>query len=297
MYDKKYIQQSNRTHSADTGFKFTESIFYGTVESVEDPTDGGRIKVRINRLDNGITGTTELAWAYPLLPKFFHVMPQRNEVVRVFIQDIQYPQRGRFWLGSIISQPQKIEYDKRETALSTVDDMRLLQPLKAPSQYPDADGVFPAINDVAVIGKVNTDVILRLNQVGIRAGKHEPGNPLKLNTKNPAEIRLTYEQPTDEEGYQSNTTIMSDKIALISHSGNPKFKAARLETSDRTKIFEEGHPLVRGDVLVKALNIMRQAIINHVHGYSAKPADRNAIIKDLQAINFDGLIQENIVIN
>ena len=42
---------------------------------------------------------------------------------------------------------------------------------------------------------------------------------------------------------------------------------------------------------------MRRAIIAHIHGYSGQPADKNSIINDLEAINFEGMIQENIVIN
>ncbi len=90
---------------------------------------------------------------------------------------------------------------------------------------------------------------------------------------------------------------MSDKIAILSHSGNPKFKAAKLTVEDRNKIFEESHPLTRGDVLLKVLDIMRKAIIQHIHGYSAIPADKNTIIKDLENINLEGILQKNIVIN
>ena len=84
--------------------------------------------------------------------------------------------------------------------------------------------------DVAIIGKVNTDVILRINEVHIRAGKNEDGNILKLNTTNPAEISLIFEQQTNNNGvFYSNTIIQSDKIAIISHAGDPQFKAARLD--------------------------------------------------------------------
>lgn len=90
---------------------------------------------------------------------------------------------------------------------------------------------------------------------------------------------------------------MSDKIALISHSGDPKIKAARLTPNDRARIFENGHPIARADVLVEALNIIRNAIIAHIHGYSNLPADKNAIINDLEKIDFNAILQENIVTN
>lgn len=294
-YDKPTLQTSDPNKKSH-GFEFkTRNIYYAEVISVDDPADGGRIKARIDRLDNGIDNDN-LNWSYPMLPKFFHVIPQVGELVRIFIEDSHYPQRGRFWLGSVISQPQKIGLDTVYWAQSTTN-MAMTPPQPAPSTYPDADGVYPTTDDVAIVGKVNTDVILRLNEVHIRAGKHENENVLKLNTKNPAEIGLVFEQKTDSDEYRSSSIIQADKIALISHTGNPQFKAARLTTTDRDRIFDEGHPLGRGDVIVEAFNVIRKAIINHIHGYSNLPADKNAIIKDLESLNFESILQENIVIN
>ena len=294
-FDKPYIQASNDPYKKPTGFEFSRTIYYGEVVSVEDPTDGGRIKVKIDRLDEGVP-VDDISWCYPLLPKFFYILPQLGEVVRIFLEDIRYNQRGRFWMGSIISQPQKIGYDNIYTALSTTN-MKRTNPEAAPSTYPDAEGIYPLRSDVAIVGRVNTDVILRINEVHIRAGKHEDGNVLKLNTKNPATISMVFEENQETGTYYSSSIMSSDKLALISHTGNPQFKAARLETKDRTRIFEEGHPIARGDVLVEALNIIRNAIVNHIHGYNKMPADKNSIISDLESINFEGMLQENIVIN
>jgi hypothetical protein len=117
------------------------TIYYGDVVSIEDETDGGRIKVRIPDLDNK-TSDANLPWSYPLLPKYFHVYPQVGEKVRVFLEDINFPERSRYWLGSVISQPQKIGYDGKLTALSTTN-LAITNPETAPSKLPDADGVYP----------------------------------------------------------------------------------------------------------------------------------------------------------
>ncbi len=293
-FDKPIIQTSNPFKKVGT-YQVTRTIYYGEVISITDNTDGGRIQVKIPDLDNK-TANTDLPYCYPMLPKFFHLLPQVGEMVRVFIEDIKYPERSRYWMGSIISQPQKIGFDTIYTALSTTN-MGLTIPEPAPSTLPDAKGVFPLPTDVAIIGKINTDVILRTNEVHIRAGKHENGNVLKLNTKNPASVNLVFEQQKGNANFYSNTVVFSDKIALISHTGKPQFKAAELTADDRTRIFTEGHPIARGDVLIEALNILRNAIINHIHGYSNLPADKNALIKDLENINFDNILQKNIVIN
>lgn len=294
-FDKREIHTSNPFKKEGSTLEITRTIYYGEVISIDDPTEGGRIKVRILQFDNK-TANADLPWCYPMLPKFFHVYPQVGEVVRIFIENIKYPERSRFWQGSIISQPQKIGFDSVYTALSTTN-LGLTTPESAPSTYPDADGVFPTKDDVAIVGKVNTDVILRTNEVHLRAGKHENDNILKLNTKNPAQISMVFENKKDSKDFQSSTIVSSDKIALISHTGNPEFKAARLNYNDRERIFTEGHPIARGDVLVQALEIIRSAIINHIHGYSGVPADKNAIINDLEKINLEAILQKNIVTN
>ena len=296
-FDKPIIQTSDPFRKVG-GYQHTRTIYYGEVISIDDPTDGGRIKVKIPDLDNQ-TGNANLPDCYPMLPKFFFILPQVGEIVRIFIEDIRYPERGRFWMGSVISQPHKIGFDTIYTALSTTN-MGLTLPETAPSTLPDATGVYPLLSDVALVGKVNTDVILRTNEVHIRAGKHENGNVLKLNTTNPASINLVFEPQNlvaTSPAYQSSTVILSDKIALISHTGKPQFKAAELTATDRVRIFSEGHPVARGDVLVVALKIIINALINHIHGYSGLPADKDKLIKDLEKINLDNILQKNIVVN
>lgn len=296
MGNPEYLLQTSKPFKSvgDNQTQF-RTIYYGEVISIKDDTEGGRIKVRIRGLDNKI-GDNELPWCYPIRPKFFHAYPMVGEIVRVFLENIRYPYKTRFWEGSVISQPHKIGYDHKTTALSTTNLGHFI-PEPAPTTYPDARGVYPDINDIAIIGRVNTDIILKINEVHLRAGKHENDNVLKLNVKNPAQISLVYEPISNTDEYYSNTLIMSDKIALISHTGDPKFKSARLKNEDREKIFKEGHPIARGDVLVEALKLLRKALISHMHGYSGLPAVKDSLILELEKIDFTNILQENIVIN
>jgi hypothetical protein len=282
--------------SKESSLNNTRNIFYGEVVSIDDPTDGGIIKVKIPSLDNGINDINNLPDSYPLLPKYLHIYPKVGEYVRIFIEDIQYVNRGRYWIGSIISQLPQIYKEYKITSLSTTK-YGYFKPDIAPSSNINSKGVFPEKDEIGIIGRLNTDIILRDNQVEFRAGKHENGDPYILNKKNPASISLNFDQINDTKDYYSNNIIMADKIALISHDGIPKLKSVRIDNKYRTKIFEESHPIARGDVLVEALNILRNAIINHIHGYSKLPADKNSIIKDLEKINFSSILQKNIVIN
>jgi hypothetical protein len=231
-----------------------------------------------------------------MLPRFFHLYPKVGELVRILIEDPKYTDKNRFWIGSIISQPQKIAYDSYFSSFSTTSSA-FVAPEAAPSTFPASEGVFPTKEDIAIVGRVNTDVILKTNELQFRAGKHEDGEILKLNTKNPASINLMYEKSKDDEAFKSNTIVMSDKIALISHSGIPSYKSLNLTKEDREKLFETAHPIARGDTLVEVLTVMRDAMISHIHGYSGLPADKTAIINDLEKINLENILQKNIVIN
>jgi hypothetical protein len=265
-FDKPILQTSDPYKGVGKQISVTRTIYYGEVVSIIDATDGGQIKVKIPDLDNK-TGNADLPPCYPMMPKFFHSYPKVGEMVRVFIEDVKYPQRSRYYEGPVISQPQKIGFDSIYTALSTTN-MALVAPDPAPSTFPDADGVYPLPEDIAIVGRINTDVILRINQISIRVGKHENDNPLKLNVKNPATIDMYFEPDNlvdTNPTYHSDTIIQADKIAILSHTGNPQFKAARLTPQDRQKIFENGHPLGRADLIVEALNIIRNAMVQHIH--------------------------------
>lgn len=296
MLNPKHVLQSSKPFNKFGQYNIqTKSIYYGIVVDVNDSTDGGRIKVRIREFDMNVPDE-KLPWAYPIRTKFFHSYPQKDEVVRVFLEDTKYPNIGRLWEGSIISQPHKFEFDEYVSALSTTDRERL-SPDKSPSTYPDADGVYPDLHDIGIIGRLNTDIILKPNQILIRSGKHENDNPLKLNTKNPSQIMLSFDEDKKNGEYSSNSIVMGDKIALITHKGNPKFKSSKLTVEDREKIFENGHPIPRGDVLVEALNLIRKAILQHIHGYPTIPANKDILIMELEKIDFNQILQENIVIN
>jgi hypothetical protein len=295
MFEKKYVQES-RPYRRDTinNNASVKNIYWGEVVSIDDPTEGGVIRARVPELDTQ-TPNQNIPLAYPLLPKYFHVYPQVGETVRIFIENPEYPQRSRFWMGSIVSQLQKIAFEGIETALNTTNVGRG-RPEKAPSEFPEAQGVFPTIDQVALIGRNNTDIILKDSEVQIRAGKHEVDNVLKLNRENPSSINMVFEQ-IGSTNTRSSTIMLADKIAILSHDGDPKFKSTQFEQTDRDRVFSDGHPMVRGDILVRVLERIRQTIVNHVHPYPKLPADKSNSVPELEALDFNIILQENIVIN
>lgn len=292
-YEKKITQQSDPYQRVGNNEKKVSNVYWGEVISIEDNTDGGRIKVKIAELDTQ-TPNENLPYCYPLMPKFLHVYPKVGEVVRIILEDNESPQRSRYWVGSVISQLQNVKFDNVYRALSTTN-LKQTQPLKAVSSYPEARGVFPDKKDIALIGRDNTDVILKEKEVHIRAGKHNIDNVLELNKKNPATHSLYYEKVSGVT--RSMSLMLADKIALISHDGIPKFRAADLDEDERNRIISEAHPTVRGDVLAEILEIFRKAIINHIHPYPRLSADKSGAILDLEKIDLESFKQNNILIN
>jgi len=297
-YDKHYIQTSNPYKKQTNKENPVRNVYYGEVVSIVDTAEGGRIAARIPDLDTK-TNDAQLPLAMPMLPKHFWILPQVGEVVRIFLEDTRYPQRGRHWIGSVISQPHKIPYDGYFTALATTN-VSVVNPDKNPSSIPDAIGVFPDNEDIALVGRKNTDVLLKDKEVLIRAGKHQIDNILALNKENPAFLQMNFFQLPNNNNTKttlSTSVMMADKIALLSHDGIPKFKSNGLEKTDMDRIFNEGHPMMRGDLAVEALEVIRDAILQHIHGYSGLPADKSGIINQLQNIDFSKILQPNIRIN
>ena len=64
------VQTSNPYKNEGSNIDVTRTIYYGEVISIDDPTDGGRIKVKIPDLDNK-TANENLPWCYPYITKIF----------------------------------------------------------------------------------------------------------------------------------------------------------------------------------------------------------------------------------
>ncbi len=277
-----------------SGNKNKSNIYWGEVVSVNDEYDSGSIKVRIREVDNHIKDE-DLADAYPILPKFIHLYPQKGEAVRVLIENPSTPQKGRLWIGSVISQIHKLEYEDVYSGLST-SNLKVLTPDKSIRTYPDAKNVFPNINDVALLGKKNTDIILKENKLLIRVGKHVDGDIYKYNKENIGLIQLNYNRKKKKKNV-SEMLLMSDKIAMITHSGLPNIKEYEINDDNIEKMYEQLHPIARADILVEYLEVLRDVILSHVHPYNGMPVDPSSYVLNLQKIDFKKILQKNILIN
>lgn len=267
--------------------KYNRVIHYGRVFEVSD--DGNmKLKVFIRGIDRPDIKTNELEWCEPFMPRMFNVCPKVGETVKIILMDSNNPYTQREWMGPIISQPEKIKEDPFFFTGLAGKVGGLLKLGRSIKTIPEAQGIYPGPNDVAMLGRDNSDILLRQEEVLIRAGKHEIDKPLKLNEKNPAYISLMVLKPSDLEKSdnktqtekdlnltedRTDTVIVSNKIFLIGRDSNSRVIKPILTKEDHLKLEENLHPVVYGDVLYDFMVIMRQWIKSHIHVGDRLPPD------------------------
>jgi len=272
----------------------TNSIFkYGTVVGVDDSSDGDRVKVHVKGVDSANYSLDEIPYAFPLLPKTFFVKPKIGETVFVIVQDGSY-EGDRFWIGPIISQPHKIEYDS-VSALSLLKS-GLIAPDQAPSTDPDNIGVQFDADDIGLQGRGTTDVVVKPNEIRIRAGKTLDFR--KLNRVNPSYMQIKY----DTENNEGSINVVADNINLLSHKSIDKFNLVDpldlINSEEYANIIKKAHRLPFGDVLIDFMGIFMKAFTTHVHAYNGLPPDLSQIeLKNLLAYQLDKILSNNIRIN
>lgn len=291
--------------------KYNKVTHYGEVKEVTD--DGTmRIKVFIRGVDKNDATNDELVYCHTLLPRMFSVMPKVGEAVKILLTDSRNTDIGRLWIGPIISQPERINKDPYfHTALSGRQGGAYNYGTTI-STDTSVDGVYPGPDDVAILGRNNSDLLLKDNQVLIRAGKHEIDNPLKRNDKNPAYISLTILKPSDinkqkslntsekklnlSEG-RTDTVVMSNKIFLIGRDSNSTVVKPNLSKEDHLTLESKLHPIVYGDILYEFMLLMRSWIGSHIHeGDRLKPDNSGDTVKleEWFSKNLDRLLSKNI---
>lgn len=295
----------NKRSKDDTNVS-TRLLYSAEVLDISDKDDAGRILVRIQGIDD--TQNSDKVTAFPLLPKTYQVFPKVGETVFI-INEFLDETYNRYWIGPIISQPQKIGGDDNfTTAKSGLVEGSNFGLDVAPSSLKEAKGVYPDKVYVSQIGRNNTDIIHKDNEILIRTGKHIEGNPLVFNKKNPGFIQiksnviLPPRTTTEPETVGSITTLVGNRINLITHDGSQTFDTTdpseQITTKTLQKIINEAHPLVFGDSLVKFLKVQRAFELNHVHEQINLSANsEQPEYKDLMNFPLNQLLSKNIRIN
>lgn len=249
-------------------------IRFCKVLSITDDTDADRIKVRLSPEDNYKT-VDEIDYAFPLLPKFFHVKPKEDEAVLVLLATNNNGNSQRYYIGPIISQDHKLYKDPYFMGADSYLRGAFKPFDTAPRMDPETDGVLPNDEDIVIRGRKNTDIQITEDDIRIKAGVKvvANGNESKItfNIKNPSYHKLKYHNtPLNGDTY-STSTIVADKINLLSNNSPNHFVTTDrkdLITDDvLNDVIENAYKLPYGEKLVELLKVFVDAFLKHTHDF------------------------------
>ena len=311
----KYAFPGSSIYNRGSGRRLETTVFYyGKVISNQDRLGANRIQVRIIGVDDAVT-SNDLPYAFPMVQKYVHIIPKVGETVLIFIPDTKNPNIDRMYVGPIISQPQFLFKDSELYSAKSALDSGIKEPQPAPFTIPENKGVYPNVNDIAIQGRDNSDVVLKEKEVQIRAGQFdssvERGDIPRFNKVNPSYIQIKHDVTLVKATENTNAeiggaiNIVSNKINLLTHkNGNPRFvlndQDNLISETEMQKIISEAHPLVFGDDLIEFLQVFIEAFINHVHAYPGlKPQDVSGAndIDRLLEYDLQSFLSKNIKIN
>lgn len=173
-------------------------IFDGYVVNVDDNNGTGQIRVRIDNVDSNVEND-ELPICLPLLPLNINIKPKIGERVRVMFSNItetslKSRQSIRFYISSYSSYKNLSNDPYHYTANSNQPDGFTVdtEPI---NNKPESLGLYPSNDEVALLGKNNSDIILKDSEVLIRAGKESGDLSNRFNQFDPSYIQLKHGVP------------------------------------------------------------------------------------------------------
>jgi hypothetical protein len=304
-------------------------VFIGKVErNNDDSDDGERIRVRLVNTD---ARTSNIEYAWPLLPKIMHIKPKEGEAVLIFcIND--NPNEQRFYLGPITSQYQHLYRDYFDYGATKLIGGNGT-PDTAISNIPKTHGAFATNDDVAIYGRKNSDIIIGDSDIRIRCGVKLVGTKdttdISFNKANPSFIKLRYHEtpmdmtkPSWNSGsfesknagkLESSVNIIGQEINLIStESGEPYANVGNTDIKDRhsenkgnegisdvdlIKFISAAHPVPYGDRLVEFLYIFMEAFKHHTHRYHQMMPVVDITMTKLNKYNLNDILSKNVRLN
>jgi hypothetical protein len=329
-----YFNNGKYTRDGKSGYQDNSSniqlIRRGKVISINDSSDSGRIHVKINGSDNEVENDKTII-AFPMLPKHINIIPKVGDGVLLFSFDTNNRSTDFMYLGPIIPQPQFLDgadYDV-EAWNGFTFGMTELGP--APTQRRKIKGGYPDKRDIAFQGRKNSDLILKDNEVLIRAGKFVFKDDVannsrsndefdeklgyKFNSRTQGYIQIKYnaqinvtENEDESPEYGTVTNIVSNKINLLTHKeGSPRFNLTNqdnlISDEEMQKILKDAHPLVFGDKLLEFLKLVKLAVANHNHKYPGLPphsegqSEAAIAIQNMNEYDLLQILSKNIRIN
>lgn len=255
-----------------------QTVRFCKVISVSDDTDADRIKVRLSPEDNS-RSIDEIDYAFPILPKMFHVKPKVGEAVLVLLAVTNDGNSQRYYIGPVVSQDHRLNFDPYFQGADSFLRGAYKKFDVAPRMNPDHNGILPNDNDIVIRGRKNADIQITDDDVRIKAGVKVVDNAnaynMMFNIKNPSYAKFKYHNASLADGSKSTATIVSDKIALLSNKSPNYFNTTDrkdLITDDElNRVIESAYKLPYGEKLVEFLNAFVDAFVKHTHPFQMLP--------------------------
>lgn len=186
-----------------------------------DPTDK----------DKKIGVKTECKWKIgdpflflPLLPFSISVQPKIGEYIHIIYGDKTFKYQNQFFIPGVFSSPMSINYENFNASQkflasgSRIDETLSLK--DEFNQYRDSrsKGVFPEPNDNAIIGRGSADIIIKEDDVLIRAGKYQGKlnpNVFPVGNQKRAFIQLSNFSQTKNKLPENEILILTEQSKVV----------------------------------------------------------------------------------
>lgn len=277
------------------------------VIETDDIFGTGAIKVRVFPEDAPKTDG-ELQTAIPILPKQFFIQPKVGEAVAVFFSNPKNGNSRRYYVGPLISQLTKLYSEPFSLGSEALFNNSLKKVGVNPDMKPDLDGLYPEKHDIALLGRKNCDVIIKEDDIRIRAGVKVVNDnnhfEMSYNNETPSFIKLKYHKEPIKS-IKSSVVIDADKIFLLGNKSKEITPAEDRENliSDETlnSLMEEGYKLPYGEKLVEFLLKFVEVFSKHTHDYVSLPPNSSFISEINSAaqdpLNNKKMLSDTVIIN
>lgn len=208
----------------------------------KDPLMLGRVRARllnddqssyediINSFDNPPWDPETDPWSErdpfifnPLLPYFVYATPKENELIQILYYNNDFKYKNQYYVQNNFFAPNSVVYqDNQGGNKFTGVGIQITPPkeIKNKSGVSKSPQVYPEPGDNALIGRGSTDVVLKPEEVLVRAGKFvgtlQTNQELKANEKR-AYLQLSNFQSSVFLGDEKKSTIIEEAVLFVKY--------------------------------------------------------------------------------
>ena len=292
----------------------TQNIFYGICVDNNDPLMLGRVRIypthqNVNEVIRSIDGFDENSttpevngpWSeldpfvyLPLLPYFINQVPKKGEYTTIFyFNNKKQIGKNKYYAISVFSSPTTIleeNYRSSQTHLSSGirNSLKAFPNLKdrdGNHLFPNNKGVFIEPVDIGIKGRDTADIIIKQDDIVIRAGKHKDFSPGEIPDRN------------DQRGF-----LQLSRFRTIKKYGTPTIKTKLLDNSEPIRFlieYDVFNPENVADAFTGSINIFKVESVNASEALTTQvkyDSDLTGITKSkIRVINFQSAPLDTVI--